>query len=319
MQMDRLFLGIDGGQSSTTALLGDSEGRVIGAGRGGPANHAGAAEGRERLISAVTSCLSDACRQAGISLSEVRFASACMGFSGGPDDKREILAELLPADTLTVTNDAVIALSGATGGEPGIITIGGTGSIAFGRNAIGRTARAGGWGYIYGDEGGAFDIVKRAVRAALRHEEGWGPPTFLKDRLMAETGTASANAMMHKLYTAEYPKPRVARLAPLVDATAKEGDTVAQEILHAAAQDLAFYTSAVRRRLFTPHESVKIAYIGGVFRSQTLLYRFAEILTLDDRNEIIAPVYIPAAGALLEAYKAIGLPASLSDVPEGVK
>src|SRR5215469_10244242 len=90
----RLFLGIDGGQSSTLALIGDESGRVLGAGTGGPCNHAKSGEGGERLRRAITESVSTACNQAGMERS-ARFAVACCGMSGGPDDKRVILEELL--------------------------------------------------------------------------------------------------------------------------------------------------------------------------------------------------------------------------------
>src|ERR1022692_4399769 len=99
-------------------------------------------------------------------------APACFGMSGGPEDKQAILQQIRPADVV-MSDDAVIALAGATAGEPGIVTIAGTGSIAFGRNgtgsiafgrnAAGRTARTGGWGYIFGDEGSGFDIARQAL------------------------------------------------------------------------------------------------------------------------------------------------------------
>ena len=169
--MSRLFLGVDGGQSSTTALIGDETGRVLGAGAGGPCNHVGAAEGRQKLIRAVGDCVARACEGAGLDPATVVFEAACFGMSGGPEDKQAILAEILKTGKLVATTDAVIALAGATAGRPGIITIAETGSIAFGRNAQGRTARAGGWGFVFGDEGGGFDITRQALRAALRMEE----------------------------------------------------------------------------------------------------------------------------------------------------
>src|ERR1017187_9898200 len=57
----RLFLGVDGGQSGTTALIGDEAGRVLGAGSGGPCNHAEAAEGRQKLLRAVGDSVAAAC------------------------------------------------------------------------------------------------------------------------------------------------------------------------------------------------------------------------------------------------------------------
>lgn len=312
----KLFLGVDGGQSSTTALIADETGRVLGAGTGGPCNHVGAAEGRQKLARAVGECVGVACAQAGLDADSVRFAAACFGMSGGPADKQAILGEILRADRLLVTTDAVIALAGATAGRPGIIAIAGTGSIAFGRNAAGRWARAGGWGYIFGDEGGGFDITRQALRAALRYEEGWGPATALHRVLLAETGAADANDLLHRFYTQEWPRPRVAKLAPLVDRAAREGDAVALGVIEGAARQLAALAASVRGQLWQPGEPANVAYIGGVFRSAILLERFRALVEKEEGNRCGPPVYGPAAGALLEAFAAAELQPALSEVPK---
>ena len=109
------FLGVDGGQSGTTAVIGDESGRVLGTGEAGPCNHAGANEGRAKLERAVTGSVAAACAAAGLDAASVIFAAACFGMSGGPDDKREILAAILRARRIIVTTDAAIALAGATG------------------------------------------------------------------------------------------------------------------------------------------------------------------------------------------------------------
>jgi N-acetylglucosamine kinase-like BadF-type ATPase len=312
----RLFLGIDGGQSSTTALIGDEAGRVLGAGTGGPCNHAGKAEGADRLKRALTEAVGSACARVGIDFASVRFEAACIGMSGGPDDKAEIIGEVLRTGTLVNTDDAVIALAGATAGQQGIITIAGTGSIAFGRNATGQRARAGGWGYVFGDEGGGFDIARQALRAALRCEEGWGPPTALLSALLEATDSKSANEALHRFYTDAWPRARVATLAPLVDRAALAGDTVARDIILAAAQQLAILAASVRRQLWQPGEAVVVVQIGGAFRSELLRERFRMLVEMEDGNRCTAPVYGPAAGALLEAYRAVGLQLTLTGVPE---
>jgi N-acetylglucosamine kinase-like BadF-type ATPase len=312
----KLFLGVDGGQSSTTALVGDETGRVVGAGRGGPCNHIGGPGGRAKFIRAIEGCIGEACRAAGLDPAAVQFEAACLGFSGGPEDKRPLLEQMLRTRRLIVTMDAPIALAGATAGQPGIITIAGTGSIAFGRNAAGRTARAGGWGHIFGDEGGGFDIARQALRAALRFEEGYGAPTDLHLRLMAATGAASANEVLHLFYTTEWPRDRVATLAKLVDEAAHAGDAVATAILENAAEQLATLAAMVRRQLFAPAEPARVAYIGGVFRSELLLARYRSLVEAEAGNRCGPPVYGPAAGALLEAYRAAGLAPELKDLPE---
>src|SRR5262249_21318156 len=160
---------------------------------GGPCNHAAAAEGRAKLERAISESLHAACAEAQLDFDSVEFEAACFGMSGGPNDKEDILKRLVRARRLIVTTDMPPALAGATTNGCGIIVNAGTGSFAFGRNASGRAARAGGWGYIFGDEGAAFDIVRQSVRAALRMEEGWGPPTALRQVLLEATGARNAN------------------------------------------------------------------------------------------------------------------------------
>ncbi len=306
----RFFLGLDGGQSSTTALIGDGSGGVVGFGRGGPCNHVSDGERRAKFLRVVGECIDKACRQAGVPGRD--FESVCLGFSGGAQDKAALVPELLSAAHLLVSHDALIAYVGACGGEPGVVAIAGTGSIAFGRGADGREARAGGWGYVFGDEGGAFDIVRQALRAALRFEEGWGAATSLRDRLLAAAEGASANELLHRLYTPEWPRSRVATLSKIVNDAAIKGDTVAANILDDAGAALAKIAMAVRGQLFAEGESCRVSYVGGVFRSARVLARFRE----EFAGGVTAPEYGPAAGALIEAYRIAGMRPQLTNLPE---
>jgi N-acetylglucosamine kinase-like BadF-type ATPase len=307
-----LFLGIDGGQSTTTAAIGDESGRILGSGRGGPCNHVSGSEGRQKFFNAVGVCLNLACAEAGLDPSSITFQAVCAGFSGGPGDKAAYLREFVRANGYNATTDAVIALSGATAGEPGIICIAGTGSIAYGRNAARKLARVGGWGYIFGDEGGAFDLTRQALRAMLRHEDGWGPDTALHQALLAETGAADANDLMHRFYTTEFPRPAIASLAKVVDQVANTGDAVARNIIVNAAQQLATAVSAVRMQLFERAQPAKVAHIGGVFKSEMLRERFRMLVELEDGNTVIAPCHGPAVGALIEAYRSAGVTAAIT-------
>jgi N-acetylglucosamine kinase-like BadF-type ATPase len=312
----RWFLGVDGGQSSTAALIADESGKVAGVGHAGPCNHVSTAESHARFREAIGGAVNAACQAAGIP--EVRFAAACLGLSGGPHDKEALVREIVSAEHYSITIDAVIALQGATAGEPGVIAIAGTGSIAYGRNVEGRTARAGGWGYLFGDEGGAFDIVRQAVRASLRKEEGGGHATTLRDALLEATGASDMNDLLHRFYTPAYPRPRIASYAALVDEAARNGDGAAREILQSAAQSLATYVAAVRRQLFHRGELARTSYIGGVFRSEILRERFATLVQLESDAPVHPPAMGPAAGALIEAYQLAGLRIRPSNAPPGV-
>jgi len=142
-------------------------------------------------------------------------------------------------------------------------------------------------------------------------EEGWGPSTRLHALLLEATGSRNANEVVHRFYTPDWPRQRVATLAEMVDTAASEGDEVAAAILHGAAQDLAMLAGAVRSQLWKPGEPVAVAYIGGGFRSRLLLERFQFLVELESGNRCGPPVYGPAEGALLEAYRAAGLAVKL--------
>jgi N-acetylglucosamine kinase-like BadF-type ATPase len=305
--MSQYFLGVDGGQSGTRAVIGDETGRVLGAGSAGPSNSPGEAEGLGKFVIAVRGCIRGASKQAGLDANTVRFASAYLGLSGGPADKASILPQIVPADRTFVTHDAAIALAGATAGQPGIVVIAGSGSIAFGRNVEGCTARAGGWGYLFGDEGSAFWIAREAMRAALRWEEGWGVPTSLRARLLDATGARNLNDLLHRCYTPEFARPRVADLARMVHHAAEQGDLKALEILDAAARELALLALAVRGQLFPGRKPALTSYSGGVFRSRIVLNRFRDWIMSEAGVQVMPPVYEPVIGALLGSYAAAGL------------
>ena len=306
---DDLFLGADGGQSHTRAVVGDSAGKVIGRGAAGPANHAGDERGRENLQRAVSYAVGEALGEAGRDLATTRFAAACFGLSGGPAEKRAIIESVISTQKLEIVTDAEIALLGGIGGKPGIVVLAGTGSMAFGKNAAGKTARAGGWGYVFGDEGGAFGIVRETLRAALRQEEGWGPQTALASLLLKECAAENVNELMHRFYTEQFPRDRVASLAPLVDRAASDGDRVAAGILGAAAECLRELAIAVRKQLFDIEEAVPIVPVGGVFRSRFVAQEFRRRLDAEEGASVVQPKFEPVMGALVRAYELAGIDA----------
>jgi N-acetylglucosamine kinase-like BadF-type ATPase len=142
-------------------------------------------------------------------------------------------------------------------------------------------------------------------------EEGWGPETALRAALLEATGSASADQLLHRFYTPEWERSRVAALAPLVDRAASEADAVALHIVNQAAQELAQLAAAVRAQLWRPTEVVEMAYSGGVFASRMLLERFRILVEMEAGNRLAPPQHPPHLGALLEAYRAAGLSVEL--------
>ena len=311
MSGGRLFLGVDGGQSSTRAVIGDASGAILARAVGGPCNQVLAGIGDTNFGEVMAELLRDAL-QAGRIPGDTAFEAACFALSGGPDGKEAILSETIRAGAVKITTDAEAALEGASPGMPGIAVIAGTGSMVLGRDETGRTVRCGGWGYAFGDEGGAFDIVRRAVRKALAAEEGWGEPTVLREKLIDATGSKTANEALHRFYTSEWPRDRIARLAPAVDLAAEAGDPVACRVMREAGSALGSLTEIVAECLATSDLDLTLYPLGGVFRSRLVRKSFEYRLEPLDLR-IGEPAHDAAVGALIMAYRLRGLGREIRD------
>ena len=175
------YLGIDGGGSKTTCVVGD-ESSLLAAVTSGGSNitRVGEAGAREALQQAIR----EACLAARINPQQV--FCTCIGAAGAgraeiASTVRKIVAEIIPGE-IEVVGDMEIALAAAFGKGPGVIVIAGTGSIVFGRDAQGKVARAGGWGFAISDEGSAHWIGLAAARAVLRAADEVGEDQAERDR-----------------------------------------------------------------------------------------------------------------------------------------
>lgn len=308
------FLGVDGGQSHTTALVADARGRILGRGHAGPANHTREPGGRERLLRAIEESVGEALRGAGLpgagAVTGVRFAGAHLAMTGEPEEKLGIVRGLLRAKHLRVGHDAPGALAGALAGGEGIIVLAGTGSVAYGEAGAGakrRAARIGGHGYEFGDEGSAFAMVRASLAAALRREDRGLAADALAAALQAHFRRGSLHLIAVDYYAGEISRDRLASFAARVGRLAERGSEAALEILDDAARELAEMAAAAAARLEVGDAPVMVSYGGGVFRSRRLLRRFtAEVIGRVPRAAIVAPRFGPEVGALLLAYREAG-------------
>lgn len=305
------FLGVDGGASSTTCAVATDDGAVVGIGHAGPSNHILAPGGRERARAAVGDGVGHALAAAG--LGPVAFRAAQFGMTGIVRDSERarvfagVVAEALKAAIVQIDNDAVIARAGALAGRPGVIVIAGTGSVAFGEDPSGRQARAGGWGYIFGDEGSGFAIGCGAVRAALHARDGTGEPTVLVERL-SEAAGLPVTEMPMAFYEGRINRARIAALAPVVSHAAQERDAVAVRLIDEAAAALARLAASVIAQLHWPDGPVAVGPVGGVFDAgRTILGPLGEALARTAPAAVLVPPRLaPAVGGVLLAMRAAG-------------
>ena len=297
-----LFLGIDGGGSQTTCAIGD-ETSLLGSGLGAGSNvfRVGEAQARQSIASAIR----QACAAAQVTPKQIK--RTCIGVAGGARPEiteiiRRILSELVSGE-IEVVGDMVIAMEAASGSGSGVVVIAGTGSIAYGRNAEGQSARAGGWGFAISDEGSGHWIGRAAVTAAMRaYDEGQNGG--LLESIMKAWGVSTREQMI--VLSNASPAPDFAGLFSAVLAAVDAGDPRAHDILALAGVELATLGKIVISRLFAADASAPVAMSGGVFRNSALIRQvFYNRLRLECPNAVINVNLVdPVKGALDLARRA---------------
>jgi len=305
MESDRLVLGIDGGATKTVAWLArraaEGEPSVVGRGMAGPVNpQAGDfARALANLDRAVDAAFADARVDVG------PLAAAVLGLAGSDrDENRRVLdgwaEKRRLAHRVRVVHDAVPVLAAGSPEGWGVALIAGTGSFAFGRARNGRTTRAGGWGYLFGDEGSGYAIAVAGLRAAAQSADGRGPATRILDSLLARLDLEEPLELIPAVYPLAADRSRIAAFAEVVTQAAEDGDAPACQILAAAAGELAAMVAAVARQLGFADGTFPLALTGGVLLGSERLRSGleAQMQSLGLRLESIATVKDPVAGAV---------------------
>jgi N-acetylglucosamine kinase-like BadF-type ATPase len=295
------FLGIDGGGTKTRCLLGD-ENSVVGSGSSSSCKvqRVGEACARDSLSAAIH----EAFVQAGISPRQI--TCTCAGITGSgrleiANVMRDLLSSIVSGE-IEIIGDVEIAFEDAFGSGPGVIVIAGTGSIAYGRNADGKTARAGGWGHAISDEGSGYWIGVEAVKAALYEHDRPGNSDLLKS-LIDAMGAEGFDDFIVRVNAD--PQPDYAALFPTVLAAADKGNSAATGVLNWAGIKLANLAETVLKRILADSQEISVATHGGVLvNSSQVRDSFARDLQARFPYAKVASHAIdPARGALNHARR----------------
>jgi N-acetylglucosamine kinase-like BadF-type ATPase len=290
----RHVVGIDAGGTKTIGLLADENGQVLGQARGGGANLQTNGELEvEKVLHGLLESLG----------SEHPIDALCLGIAGvdRPRDEaliRGILRRLGHRDRTRVVHDAAIALVAGAPGRMGIVVLAGTGSMAYGVDPQGRTARAGGYGYLLADEGSGYWVGHQALRAAVRATDGRGAPTVLATLILEALGVTSLAELVPRIYEQGLGRHEIAALAGRVQEAAGEGDSLAAELLEQAAAELALAAAAVGRQLSFGEAEFPLVLAGGLFKAcPTVGARLRERVALEGARPSLLEVE-PARGAV---------------------
>jgi N-acetylmuramic acid 6-phosphate etherase len=316
---ERMILGVDGGGTSTEAWLAEPGGHVLGRGVSGASN--AKAVGLEAARRALEATIRSAFDDAGLEPAPVDVA--CLGLAGfdRPDDRAVLTGwadEARVARRLVLVNDGDLVVAAGTPEGWGVGVIAGTGSIAVGRTPDGRTARAGGWGHLIGDEGSAYLFVLDALRLVARRDDGRDPRPApagigpdpdrdpLTDRLCKAMGVARASQIVSAVYAPDSTRARIAAMAPEVLAACDESPEDAARLLPPAGAALAETVAAVARSLGWPGGPLPLAAAGSFLLSATAI-RQAMLDDLAGRGYQPALTLVPepTRGAVILAGRAL--------------
>ncbi len=262
--MSLIVVGVDGGGTKTRVMVADEHGKVL-------AEEVGAASAvQPGQAEASADVIAQLVREALINadLGHVRPRALCAGVAGtGREDTREALwralVELDVADETVVHSDAAVALDDAFGEGSGVMLIVGTGSMALGRGPTGRTARAGGWGPIIGDEGSGSWIGRRSLSIVCAAADKREPETALTSAILAACDVHDVHALI--AWAARATPADFAALVSTVNEVAAGGDLRANALIALAVEELSLHVRSVARELFGDERAaVTVALAGGL-------------------------------------------------------
>jgi glucosamine kinase len=289
-----LYAGIDGGQSSTTAVVGDGSGTILGRGTAGPADEVGCDASSTRLRDALEGALAAALDDAKLPR-DARFEAVVAGVSGYAGATVGIAPAFNAAD-VRLMHDAPIAHAGALGGAPGVIVIAGTGSVVYGVGENGIALTAGGYGYLFGDEGSAFSIGRGAISFALRDEDDGCQTTGAVGLVRSYFGVDSPRQVQHAFYAGRIARDEIAAFARAV----LERDDL--ELKHMIDDDVTMLAQTafrLRARLGLAVDA-PVAVVGGLSHNARYLQSFEAAVEHCPLNLVPASDE-PVVGALLLA------------------
>ena len=304
----RYFLGVDVGGTKSHALIADETGQAVGFAEAGPGNHE--VVGYPGLTAALKQATSAALAMVGIGCEQV--AGAGFGVAGydWPSERAPTLAavETLGLQApLEVVNDTIIGLLAGAEAGWGVAVVAGTGANCWGWDRQRNTGRVMGNGYLFGENGGAGELVITAVQQVVKDWTRRGPGTALTAALVEFAGASSCADLLEGLSQGVYTVG--AEAAPLVFSVAESGDAVASEVIRWAGRELGSLATGVIRQLGFERLEFELVLVGSMFNDGPLL--------LEPMQEVVGAVapgarYVrltapPVAGAVLLAMEQAGL------------
>ncbi|CAH2238049.1 jg21661 [Pararge aegeria aegeria] len=309
MEPTQYFGGVEGGGTHSNLVICDQLGRVVGKSRGPGTNHW--ALGIDECAQRIIDMLHTAKQDAGIPL-DTPLDSLGLTLSGcEQESSNAMLAARVRekdgacAQTIYVASDTAGSLfTGAPNG--GMVLIAGTGSNSLLRTPDGQQYGCGGWGYLFGDEGGAYWIAFRAVKTIFDDEDGLRPaphPTRAVWRAISDHFGADTRADLLPYASKLFDKSQFAGLTAKLSKLAEAGDALSQHLFAEAGAALAAHVAALTERAQRAHsgaavfrDGIRVVCVGSVWNSWSALKPGALKQLAARREKLNAASVISLAG-----------------------
>jgi len=180
---------------------------------------------------------------------------------------------------VVAVDDSLPVLELATGGRPGLVLHGGTGSFVAARTGIaiadnfGTVHYAGGLGWRLGDPGSGYDLGRRAVARALLELQGWMSASGVSALVCEHSGLSEAGAISRYFYAQSGVDPRIASLAPGILRLAAARDAAAHAMVADSTSKLLDLAVQVATKLFPtrPIRRLKAGLTGPILTDPTVV------------------------------------------------
>lgn len=308
-----IFLGIDGGQTSTKVCLYNAETEQSYMEKGPPIDHLVNLVGLEKARKGIQDSLKAILLKVD---GTVKVKAAMVSISGLLKEHEQLVQEWIniycPVEEFLVEGDAIANLAGASAGKnDGVLIIAGGGSLGYYLNEDGNEFVSGGWGYILGDEGSAYWIGLNALKQAILDADGRGEPTVLNRLLLEHFQVNSYWDIKKKLHSEALSRKEIADLSVIVNAAAENGDALSRILLRNAGRSLGELAISVLEKVEKQgkHTPDKIYPTGGVFLSNHWVKpAFAEtLIQAYPHLQIVEPLFPPVIGAVILAAQKVNV------------
>lgn len=304
---DKVFIGVDGGGTSTDIIAITDKGIILGktVGEGTNFYASNMEKARGNLKKAIDRLLQEN--------KILDYECISIGMSSLDDEPSEEVIKVFAGEDfcpekIEMQSDVYMALMGMTLGKPGIMIVSGTGSMAIGVDQADKLHVLGGWGYMLQDEGSAYYIAIEGIKAGIRSFEGMGEKTILEQEVVKFFKVENHRQLIEIFYNPPIQNSELAKFSIEVEKCAHQGDSVAASIIKTAIDILAKYACNLINVLGI--DDCIVGMYGGVLQNSKYISNsfIQQVHATYPKARVGFPQLTPEEGAVLFAMKKRGYP-----------